>query len=63
MRNLVLKLARAIKKNPDFHIDGRMPTTAVLAMLWTTGLAFLRGLWRRPGSRSSACAAQQCWAC
>ena len=48
MRNLVLKLARAIKKNPDFKIDDRMPTTAILAMLWTTGLAFLRGLWRRP---------------
>lgn len=48
MRNLVLKFARAIKKNPDFRIDDRMPTTAILAMLWTTGLAFLRGLWRRP---------------
>lgn len=48
MRNAVLRLARAIKKKNDFKIDERMPTTAVLAMLWTTGLAFARGLWRRP---------------
>lgn len=47
MRSLVLKLARAAKKSPDFRIDERMPTPALIAMLWTVSLCVLRGLWRR----------------
>jgi len=48
MRHLVLKLVRTVKRNPNYHIDDAMPTSAVLAMLWTVSLSVLRGLWRRP---------------
>ncbi|MCC6483567.1 MAG: acyltransferase [Armatimonadetes bacterium] len=47
MRFLVMKLARAAKKSPDFKIDERMPTSAILAMLFTVSLSLVRGTWRR----------------
>lgn len=47
IRRLVLKLVRAAKRNPDYRVDERAPTSALLAMLWTVSLALLRGTWRR----------------
>jgi len=47
LRPLVLKLVRAVKRNPNYRIDERMPSSALMAMLWGLGLALLRGCWRR----------------
>ena len=48
MRSLLLKLVRKLKKNPNYKLDYRMPTSAVLSMLWMLFIAFQRGLLRRP---------------
>jgi len=47
LRPVVLKLVRAVKRNPNYRIDERMPSSALMAMLWGLGLALLRGCWRR----------------
>jgi hypothetical protein len=33
LRPLVLKLVRAVKRNPNYRIDERMPSSALMAML------------------------------
>ena len=47
MRKLVVRLARALKKNPDFKIDDRMPLSAISAMLWSVMLSAIRGFCKR----------------
>lgn len=47
MRSFVIKLVRAVKRNPDYRIDERMPTSALLSMLWMVAVSLLRGMWRR----------------
>ncbi len=47
MRSFVIRLVRAVKRNPDYRIDERMPTSALLSMLWMVAISLLRGTWRR----------------
>lgn len=48
MRGIVLRLVRIVKRNPDYKIDERMSTLALVAMMWTVAISAVRGLWRRP---------------
>ncbi len=48
LRTLLQALIRKLKNTPDYTIDPALPTTALITLIKERGLAFLRGLWRRP---------------
>ena len=48
LRALLQKLIRRLKRSPDYTIDAALPTTALVTLSKERGLAYLRGLLRRP---------------
>ncbi len=48
LRETLQTIIRKIKNSPDYTIDPDLPTTALITLLKERGLAWGRGLWRRP---------------
>jgi acetyltransferase-like isoleucine patch superfamily enzyme len=53
LRASLQKLIRRIKRDPDYTIDPDLPTTSLISLIKERGLAYLRGMMRRPFLASS----------
>ncbi|GEM_PF-123361 len=49
MRGLIVFFVRRIKHDPKYNLDPAMPLSAIIAMVWNTGIKLARGMRRRIG--------------
>ena len=54
IRQFLQKLIRKLKRDPHYTIDPALPTTSMISLIKERGLAYLRGMLRRPTLASNS---------